>query len=337
MTPVVHIVPVLPPPLEGVGGYALALAEALRDRYGIDSAFVAAAALPTRTPDALRTALAALTDAEPGKLPTALLHYAGYGYHPRGCPDWLIEALEGWDGRLVTTFHEVWAMGPPWRSSFWLSPRQRHLAGRLARRSDGLVTSMGLYRRNLLRRAPGREVTVMPVFSTVGEPAAVPPLDRRDRCLVLFGGPGVRGRAWRHSSPALAATCNRLGLTEIWDIGPPAEETPDSLRGRPVRRLGPLPASEVSQRLLSAVAGFVAYPAPFLAKSTVFAAYCAHGMLPVSAWHRPRRRVEPPPPFWRPAAAPSDDPQRMADRARDWYSRHTLDRCAEVYGRLLLT
>ena len=335
MTSVVHIVPTLPPPLEGVGGYALALADALRDR-GIDSTFVAAAALPARTPEALRTALAAWTGPEAGKRPAALLHYAGYGYHPRGCPDWLVEALEGWDGRLVTAFHEVWATGPPWRSSFWLSPRQRRLAGRLARRSDGLVTSLGIYRHNLLRRAPGREVTVMPVFSTVGEPDAVPPLGARDRTLVLFGGSGVRGRAWRDCAPALNAVCDRLGLAEIWDIGPPSAETPAALKGRPVRQLGPLPAAEVSRRLLAAMAGFVAYPAPFLGKSTVFAAYCAHGMLPVSAWHRPRRRVEPPPPFWRPAAALSDDPQKVADRARDWYSRHTLDRCAEAFGRLLL-
>jgi len=356
MTTAVHIVPSLPPPLEGVGTYALRLADALRARSGINSAFLVASpvwtpdpkdpenipemagrrALPLAapTPEALRSALAAL--AEPGERPLALLHYAGYGYHPRGCPDWLIEALEGWNGRLVTAFHEVWASGPPWRSSFWLSPRQQRLAGRLARRSDGLVTSLDTYRRLLLRAAPGREAVVMPVFSTVGEPEPVPPLQGRSPCLVLFGGPGARSRAYRHLGTTIARACEALALEEIWDLGPPIPEPPERIAGRPVRRLGPLPAAVVSRTLLAAVAGFVSYPAPLLAKSTIFAAYCSHGMLPVSAWPWPRRRVEPPPPFWRLAAASSEDPQEVADRGRAWYSRHSLDRCAELYGRLLL-
>ncbi|HKH43087.1 MAG TPA: glycosyltransferase family 1 protein [Thermoanaerobaculia bacterium] len=328
MTAVVQIVPHLPPPPEGVGSYALALADALRNRRGIESAFVSAAALPARTPEDLRDAL--------GTAAVALLHYAGYGYHPRGCPGWLVEGLEGWNGRLVTAFHEVWATGLPWRSSFWLSPRQRSLAGRLARRSDGLVTSMALYRRRLLRHAPGRETAVLPVFSTVGEPAEVPPLGERAPRLVLFGGPGVRGRAYRYLGAAIARTCETLGLREIWDIGPAAAETPERIAGRPVRRLGPLPAAEVSRALLAATAGFVSYPASFLAKSTIFAAYCSHGMLPASAWPRPRRQVEPPPPFWQPAAADRHDPQEVADRARDWYRSHTLERSADIYGRLLL-
>ena len=48
-------------------------------------------------------------------------------------------------------FHEFHAMGPPWRSSFWLSPLQRRLATSLTRLSDGLVTSLELHRRILLR------------------------------------------------------------------------------------------------------------------------------------------------------------------------------------------
>lgn len=351
MSSIIQIVPFLPPPPEGVGSYALALADALGTRCGIESSFVVAlpsrisgpetagrhaVALPAATPEALRAALDAA--AEPGGRPTALLHYVGYGYHPRGCPDWLVEALEAWNGRLVTAFHEVWATGPPWASSFWLSPRQRRLAGRLAHRSQGLLTSMGLYRRRLLRRAPGREVAVMPVFSTVGEPEIVPPLQGRAPVLVLFGGPGTRARAYRHLTPALARTCETLGLTEIWDIGPSAEGIPDRLRGIPVCRLGPLPAAEVSRRLLAATAGFVAYPAPFLAKSTIFAAYCAHGLLPVSAWHRPRRRVEPPPPFWRPQARIQDCRealQAIADRAHAWYAEHDLDRHVVSFRSLL--
>lgn len=327
---VVHLVPRLPPPVEGVGGYALALADALRDRAGLPGRFVDASRLPAREAGALRSAL------EEAGARAVLLHYAGYGYHPRGCPSWLVAALEGWAAcegrRLVTVFHEVWALGPPWRSSFWLSPLQRRLAGALARRSSGLVTSLGIYRRNLLRRAPGREVAVLPVFSTVGEPAAVPPLAERSRRLVLFGGPGARGRAFREVRGTLEATCRELGIEEVCDVGPEALDRPDRVAGVPVRGLGVLLAAEVSDLLLDSRAGFVAYPAPFLAKSTIFAAYCSHGLLPVSAWHRPRREEETPPPFWSPGGA--DDPQAVADRARAWYAGHSLERHADLYRSL---
>ncbi|HYO15536.1 MAG TPA: glycosyltransferase family 1 protein [Thermoanaerobaculia bacterium] len=350
---IVQIVPHLPPPDEGVGSFALVLADLLRARWALESRFLVASPSWSAGPEVEGTAAAArLPAAEPGTLrraieeaagdrqATVLLHYAGYGYHPRGCPAWLVEELKQWtarDGRrLVTVFHEVYATGPPWRSSFWLSPVQRRLAGILARHSAGLVTSLGIYRRNLLRRAPGREVRVLPVFSTVGEPSAVPPLADRARRLVLFGGPGIRGRAYRWLAAPLAETCRALGIEEICDVGPPVADRPDRIDGVPVRSLGILPAAEVSGLLRESLAGFVAYPAPFLAKSTVFAAYCAHGMLPVSAWHRRRREFDPPPPCWRPVSGRLGDPQAVAGRARAWYAGHCLDRHAEAYRELLL-
>jgi hypothetical protein len=344
---IVQIVPHLPPPDEGVGGFALVLADLLRARWGLESRFLVASPAWSPGPEVAGTAAARLPAAEPGALRRAieeagerqasvLLHYAGYGYHPRGCPAWLVEGLQAAGRRLVTVFHEVYATGPPWRSSFWLSPVQRRLAGVLARCSAGMVTSLGIYRRNLLRRAPGREVRVLPVFSTVGEPSAVPPLADRARRLVLFGGPGTRGRAYRRLAAPLAETCRSLGIEEVCDVGPPVADRPARIAGVPVRPLGILPAAEVSRLLRESLAGFVAYPAPFLAKSTVFAAYCAHGMLPVSAWHRRRRDFDPPPPRWRPGSGRLEDPQAVADRARAWYAGHGLDRHAETYRELLL-
>jgi hypothetical protein len=349
---VVHIVPRLPPPPEGVGSFALTLAEALSAREGIDSRFLVAspswegpadsglpaARIPAPSPAALCEALAAATE---GEGTVVLLHYANYGYQPRGCPAWLIGGLARWQGRgqgrLVTVFHEVHAMGPPWRSSFWLSPLQRRLAASLARRSDGLATSMGLYRRILLAWVPGREIAVLPVFSTVGEPAAPPPLEGRARRLVVFGGPGSREQAYRDLGPAMAAACRALGIEEVLDIGPDAGPGAPDLPV-PVRRLGVLPDSEVSALLAGSLAGFVAYPAPFLPKSTIFAAYCAHRMLPVAAWPRPRREAEPLPPFWTPRSGEREEGDRLqgvADEAHSWYRGHSVGRHAAAYRSLL--
>lgn len=342
MSRIVQIVPRVPPPCEGVGSFAQGLAGALLAGPGVDSLLLAAGpGAPGALPEA--RAFAARLEREAGADPV-LLHYAGYGYQPRGCPGWLADGLATWKAggrrRLVTIFHEVYASGPPWRSSFWLSPAQRRLAARLAALSDGRVTSLAFYRRALLRLRPGLAVAVLPVFSTVGEPAEVLPLAARARRLVVFGGPGGRARAYRCHAEVLAEACRALGLEEVWDVGPsapPGNPGPAEVAGRPLRRLGELPTAEVGALLAESLAGFVAYPPRFLAKSTVFAAYCAHGMLPVCGAPAQDGDEDEVPACWQPrrhAAAP-DELQALAGEARAWYCAHTAAVHAALYRELL--
>ena len=323
---VVHIVPSLPPPPEGVGSFAVALAEALRAHHGIESGFLTAAILRA-TPEALEAA----TVEDGGAEATVLLHYANYGYETRGCPSWLVSGLNRWKARsrrrLVTVFHEVWASGPPWTSSFWLLPVQRRLAATLARRSEALVTTLDIYAGMLRPWAGGREIAVLPVFSTVGEPEAAPPFGERARRIVVFGGAGVRSRTYGRFLPELAEAARKLGAEEILDVGPPLP-LPAAAGGVPIRPLGVLPAGEVSALLLGAAAGFLAYPPDFLPKSTIFAAYCAHGALPICAWDRhPAAGV----PCWNGTA----DPAAVALAARRWYDGHSLARQAVCFRELL--
>lgn len=314
----IQIVPHLPPSTEGVGSHAEALAGALAARFGIETRFVTGA-----------DALGADENAP------VLLHYANYGYHPRGCPVGLIQGLSRWrrqggGRRLVTVFHEVWATGPPWRSSFWLAPVQQRLAAALAQLSAGMITSLELYGHMVRRWAGTKPVRVMPVFSTIGEPAAVPPFAERARRMVVFGGVGVRSRAWNTELPALAAACRALEIEEIVDVGPPTA-APERVGDLPVRALGILPAGEVGALLAGSRAGFLSYPPPFLPKSTIFAAYCAHGMAPVCAWSGRARDAGPVPPLWRTGL----DPVEAGERARAWYAEHTLARQASLYGEML--
>lgn len=356
----VQLVPWLPPALEGVGGYAAALGAALV-RCGIDSRFLvgdpgwlpaadlAGERLAERSAAALARQLAA------SGATVVLVHYANYGYQRRGCPAWLVRGVGRWRAgapgrRLVTYFHEVFASGPPWRSSFWVSPLQRRLAARLLDTSDGAATSLDLYGRMLARWRPPYEVWVTPVFSTIGEPAAVPPPgERLPRAMLVFGGAGNRRRAFGEQQAALAAACRALEVEEIIDLGPPLAELPAHLDGLPVRPLGALPAAAASAVLLRSYAGFLGYPAAFLAKSTVFAAYCSHGLVPVCAWgRRPRdqrghddqhgncREAGERPPFWDAGAEPPPaDPAGLAALARSWYRGHDLESQA-VHFRALL-
>jgi hypothetical protein len=345
-TTLVQIVPRVLPATGGVGGYAAALGQALSGR-GITSRFLtghpAGAESPLGSKSAGSAATAASAGALAGELAASpsglvLLHYVNYGYHHRGCPSWLVDELLRWrtgaaGRRLLTFFHEVYASGPPWRSTFWVSALQRRLAARLLRASDATLTSLPLYARMLARWGPRREVVVAPVFSTVGEPAAVPALEkRRPRSLMVFGGTGNRRRVYGALRGRLSAACRDLDIAEIVDVGPVLPELPAHVGGVPVRAVGPRPEDEVSALMLRSYAGFLGYPPAFLGKSTVFAAYCAHGLVPVCAWPHRTRVVSgwgsgrgDGPPFWEPGVElPPPDAGALAAQARAWYCGHAM-------------
>ncbi|HEV8238175.1 MAG TPA: glycosyltransferase family 1 protein [Thermoanaerobaculia bacterium] len=331
----IQIVPGLEP-YGGVASHARTLARALEEQAALRTRFVAPRHDGADAAERLHRELAS------GDGAPVLLHYSNYGYDRRGCPRWLLAALEHWrqqrpNARLVTVFHEVYATGRPWQSSFWLSPVQRRLAARLRRLSDHAVTSLELYR-DLLRQWNDGEVVTLPVFSTVGEPPAPAALGRRRRRLVVFGSPGLRARAYTSARRELQRACAALEVEEIADAGP-AIALPATFAGIPVRRLGEQPAEAISDLLADSVAGFLSYPPALVAKSTVFAAYAAHRMVPVCAW-----------PNGRPSnAAGVDDGherlwdgtrrraewQQIADAAHAWYQGHPLARHTAAYAELL--
>jgi hypothetical protein len=263
-----------------------------------------------------------------------ILHYAGYGYHPRGVPRWLATGLARTDGAIWTQFHEVWATGPPWRSSFWLAPLQRRIVGAIGDRSDRITTSLDLYADLLRSRLsdPRREISIRPVISGVGEVLNPLPFARRAPRLVLFAGQGVRNRAYAQESAAIEGAARALGLAEIWDIGP-GVVAPPHLGALPIRRLGALPAPDVSAILAESAAGFLAYPLGFLGKSSVFAAYAAHGMLPIcigrpiAAQEASRTGPVAGVHFWD-IGVSSTCPPGIAVAVRSWYEGHSLARQA---------
>lgn len=353
MMTLTHVVP-RPGGLDGgVFAFAQRLACAIQSHVGIRNRLLLVGDEPHSPPQCagveaeLMTAgsAAALTRGlgeEPG---AALVHYANYGYARRGCPAYLASALEGWkrrceQARVVTYFHEVFATGAPWHSSFWLAPLQRSIARRVARASDGLVTSLELYASFLRPWAEGKPVLVEPVFSTIGEPDTLVPLAHRRRRLVIFGGGGTRERAYGELRQSLELTCRVLEIAEVIDIGPPLEMMKPELGVGALRCLGKMPAGGVGEILAGSVAGFLAYPPSFLSKSTVFAAYCAHGVLPVCAWHRQDAGgdLRPGEHYWRPTGEETADwtsLARIAERARAWYRRHDLRSQVRLLAPLL--
>lgn len=211
------------------------------------------------------------------------LQYSGYGFAKRGAPLWLLRELRrrrDTTHKLGIFFHELFAMGPIWSSAFWLSPLQRTIARELAQLSDFWVTNREASADWLRRYAGNKPHAVLPVFSNVGEmPAYLP---TRAGKVIVFGGAGLRLATYRAGGNVFFAWAKRQGL-EIHDVGPSFadEDINARLADEGVTIHGRLNACEVSSVMADAMFGVVQYPVDYVAKSGVFAAYCAHGLCPI--------------------------------------------------------
>jgi hypothetical protein len=345
----IQVVPRLQPTRCGVSDHAIALASELRTSYGIDSAFVVLNsdercdvpyAVIHCSADQLLNACISLSGNQPAAI---LVHLSGYGYSADGAPTLLAEALGSVraDGRfrVAVFFHELFATGMPWKSAFWYSQRQKKAVRRIAEACDLLVTNTSNYVDWLHRETVPQSawpIQYMPVFSQVGEAQQHIPLADRDPVMAVFGLGGTRQNAYRELS-ALGTMLEQLGIQEILDIGPEFEP-PGELHGIPVRRVGVLAASEIATQFSRSTFGFLSYPHTRLAKSGVFAGYCAHGVVPVIARHfagqvdgledgvhvlSPRTQT----------AAQASGLEGCSIAAWRWYSGHRLHDHAAIYAR----
>jgi hypothetical protein len=358
---IISIVPRLPPAVDGLGDYGLNLARQLRQDFGLVTDFIVgdpngvweASVEGFAVKQVAVQSAAALLDLLPSEShssATLLLHYVGYGYAKRGCPVWLVEGLERWrraasNRSLVTMFHEIYANGAIWTSAFWTSPLQRNLATRLAFLSNHCFTSKQGYAEILYRLSQGKhaKIPALPVFSNVGEPDFVPPLVERSRRLVVFGGRGPRSRVYERSRLALERTCRDLEIEEILDIGPPLGFEIEPVNETPVKCLGVKAPQEISCLLSTAVVGFFDYHAEFLAKSTIFAAYCAHRVFPVGVFYEGQNDVDGLEAGKHYCLANRHQGrmdlslgQVVADDALAWYQTHNLAAQARAFASYLL-
>ena len=331
--PAMQLIQVVPRlgPWDGVGDYASTLGGALERRHGIASRFVEAAA-PTG-----RAAVAAALGEGAGPV---LLHYVGYGYAKRGAPLWLARCVERRrpQRRLAVVFHELYATGRPWQSAFWLSGLQKLVARRLAQACDGALLTRSANRAWLDASGAlaGKRAQTLPISSNVGEPREVRAASARPARMVVWGSAAARAQVYGRDWPGVLGACRALGVSGLVDIGPPVTLPEGS--GVSIDARGRLDAQALSQVLLDARFGLLAYPAAFLAKSSVFAAYAAHGMVPVvlddsgtpdmDGLAAGESYVR----LGQPAPRATDD---VARRARDWYARHDTVAHADAVLRLI--
>jgi len=137
--------------------------------------------------------------------------------------------------------------------------------------------------------------------------------------------------------------CRALEIEEVLDIGQPIEAR--FLKDLAVRSsvAGLRSSEEVSRLLLDSIAGVIDYPAAVLGKSTIFAAYCSHRVIPIVATHveaSPADGLQANSHYWltdvRTEQLNLDEGQAVADRALDWYRQHNLSTHAKLLAACLL-
>lgn len=361
-----QLVPALSPPLGGVGDYALGIAERLEAEFKIGSEFLACnpewsgsnrkGSFVVRT---LRERSAARLGNElhdifseieskgcSGKQ-VVLLQLSPYGYERNGCPFWLARGLRSWIDRapeqrkLITMFHELYAAGPPWSKAFWLSGLQKQAVRGVLASTSFAMTNMRRYAREL--EAWGGtgifQIRHLPVPSNVGEPTSVPILARRARRICVFGvSPGLR-RPSDQEQHLLRQAVRSWPIEEIALIGStPHPDAFDGIGCNVVTHRG-LPAAQVGGILEDSVLGLLWYPAEALGKSTIYAAYCAHGVPTMLMSVSGRRDDSLDGPIFGShyitagaLGAPWDANmlQQVADGARSWYPAHSLSAHASM-------
>ena len=260
---------------------------------------------------------------------SVVLQMSGYGFSKRGAPLWLLREMERRrheSSKFGVFFHELYAFGPPWKSAFWVSPAQRYVVRRLAEMSDFWITNREGSAQWLRQPAWNKPHAVLPVFSTVGELQSLPAA-RKSR-LVIFGNTGLRTVTYRAAGKELFQWAKRQSV-EIHDIGSTVmdEQVVDTLKANGVMQHGRLKASEISDLMRESLFGLVAYPVNYVAKSSVFAAYCAHGLCPVilSKGFAPSDELVagqhylPGVPT---GIVDTDKAQRIGENAWEWYQPH---------------
>lgn len=356
---IIQVVSAGPPLVNGVTDFARVIASELRAAWGIDSQFLVCntswqghgasadgfqyVPMRKREGSELCTALDKLAGGRPASV---LVQLSPYGFHPSGIPFWLLEGLRRWKraslegSRLIVYFHELYAMSPPWRKAFWLSPLQRACSKEMVKLSDVALTSVEQYVHRLEKwdRSKKGLISRIPVVSSVGEPPIVSDIAQRPRRLAIWGSPVAKQHIFEKHFSVLKDAIEAMGIEQIVDIGLSYRDTPARIAGVPVEQLGVLPLQAIGEQLLNAVMGGLWTNPNFLGKSSLFAAFSAHGVpvlclpaCPVEArqWDGIRHDVH-----YVTSLSDSDagfeTMRHVAKNARDWYLDHRVAQHARI-------
>lgn len=297
---VLQIVPQLPGSFDGVGDYALILAKRLQQDHQIGSVFAAA----KRNSAGAEIEFPVASDLDSivqsnSTFEHVILHYANYGFQRRGVPLRLRKLAREFrrkrHGRWITTFHELYASGPPWKSAFWLRPLQMRIAKSIAQSSDSCIVSSEVMLAQLKNLASNARFFVHPVVSNFGEPSLGPNLlaNRDPHRWIICGGTALVERSLRSFRRIVGRVPASFSPHQLFVLGGNDNLTTRSmlvdLTNIQTDYRPHISAAEASQIFSTVSFAWLDYfpragvPTAVVLKSGAFAAACAHGVIPILA------------------------------------------------------
>ena len=361
---VLQIVPHQPGTFDGVGDYALNLAQALSADHGIITTFLVAGKTSVTSIDGYAIN-SGLDPSESGALAQecehVILHYVNYGYQARGVPFSLrafVKQLRSQlRGRWVTMFHELYASGSPWKSAFWLRPLQVRIARDMIDASSACVVSNSPIEAAIHAYDPRKKVYLAPVMSNFGEPELSGVAAASPKRWAICGGTALIARSLAlfeqlhqlipesfapehldviggHEEISIRASLDRLsrsrpGLSCHYKPEASAELASDILRQTSFGWIDYFGAGKI-------------WPAMVL-KSSAFAALCAHGIVPILSHREGPIAINgdalPGPYYITPEAINFPAPDQLRETQQKiyaWYHAHGDSRqLARVYAEAL--
>lgn len=335
---ILHVVTALPPSVCGVGDYGFCVNEKIGQLSG---GFPRLFAPQTQQPLADK---AIRLERALEQTQAVILEYSLYAYQQYGIPAYLRRSLSRWKASgqgksLITVFHELYATGKVWSTAFWTSAFQRYVTRGIAELSDGAITTTSRQAEILHAWNPGLKLLVLAVPSNVGELTFEQFGSIRDIPLVVFGQEGTRKRAYLGNDAGWTTIRTCMPHAVVHDVGPNTGLPISELISLRCIQHGHLSAPEISSILRKSQFGILDYTNSTLDKSGVFAAYCAHGVIPIvlrhstpanSALRENEHFLSPE--FFKDC---SQNLSRFSQNAHKWYCGHNLAEHSRTIWELL--
>lgn len=358
---VLQIVPHLPGTFDGVGDYALNLARALSAEHRITTTFLVAGKTSATSKDgyAVISGLNVGASAELARgHEHVVLHYANYGYQARGVPFLLAtfvkQLRQQLRGRWVTTFHELYASGPPWKSAFWLRPFQVRIARDMIDASSSCVVSNAPIEEAIRAYDPRKKILTVPVMSNFGEPVLSDFSSASCRRWAICGGTALIARSLRLFEQLRPLIPTAFAPDHLDIVGgredPSITAAVDRLKRDLAVHHNPQVGVDLASEILrQSTFGWLDYFGAgkvwpgMLLKSTAFAAFCAHGVIPILSHREDPIAVDgdalPGPFYVTPSAIRFPQLEELPNVRRryyDWYHAHASARqAARIYAEAL--
>ena len=284
---IIQICPTFPPNTGGVGNYTKLLADFLKKKK-INSKILVSDHLDNRNKKqssfGKNKNLSSLLEKINSNV--VILHFSGYGYATRGLCFNLIKSLEKWkqnnkNRKLITIFHEIYAIGPIYRMSFWTSLPQKYLAKKLLKLSNvALVTSK---QNNITLSSFDKKKIIIysNVFSNIGEIKKNKKFHARKNIAIIFGNTYQKQILYKDilvNKNQYDAILKKMSIKKIIDIGPKIEIS-KQIKFIDIFRVGVKSKKYISLLLRNSKAGLVFYPVNQMTKSGIIAAYASHGLV----------------------------------------------------------